>query len=318
MTKHYPKPAGPPAKDTIFAPRPDQPDEPMQQADVPPAIQSHPSHRWAEDVPQTRCVVCGAYRHLSSGLEPCEASGTTALAVARQPSPLAIIEQAIAANIGPAALKELTDLAERWRAMDAKQKFNESMTACQGEMPSIVNDAENPQTRSRYPKFETLLRAAKPVWTRHGFALSFGTADGAPPDHFRIVCDVRHVAGHVERYQADIGVDGIGPKGNPIGGMNRPQASGSGFAYGQRYLTKLIFCLAFANEDDDAVTRISEKEVAHLNELIESCREAGNEVDFEAFLKVYQVGSLAEMTVDQARKAEVLLQRKRAGKAGVK
>jgi NTP pyrophosphatase (non-canonical NTP hydrolase) len=31
----------------------------------------HPSHQWAQDKPQTTCVRCGAYRHLSSGFMPC-------------------------------------------------------------------------------------------------------------------------------------------------------------------------------------------------------------------------------------------------------
>jgi NTP pyrophosphatase (non-canonical NTP hydrolase) len=33
----------------------------------------HPSHQWAQDKPQTTCVKCGAYRHLSSGTFPCPA-----------------------------------------------------------------------------------------------------------------------------------------------------------------------------------------------------------------------------------------------------
>jgi NTP pyrophosphatase (non-canonical NTP hydrolase) len=34
----------------------------------------HPSHQWAQDKPQTTCVKCGAYRHLSSGFFACPAT----------------------------------------------------------------------------------------------------------------------------------------------------------------------------------------------------------------------------------------------------
>lgn len=36
-------------------------------------IKPHESHQWKEDKSQTRCINCGAYKHLSSGFSPCTA-----------------------------------------------------------------------------------------------------------------------------------------------------------------------------------------------------------------------------------------------------
>lgn len=36
-------------------------------------IRPHWTHQWKEDRPQTRCINCGGYRHLSSGFFPCPA-----------------------------------------------------------------------------------------------------------------------------------------------------------------------------------------------------------------------------------------------------
>lgn len=278
MSEKYPSPAKEPAQ-SLWAPRPEQPEE-----------------KTMDRPQQTLAPLPAAPPRMMSATE--------------------LIQAAVEKNLDPAALKELTAWAKDLRADEARRLFNEDMVPCQAAIPSIVNDSENTQTHSRYPKFETLLRTAKPIWTQFGFALSFGTADCPIPEHFRVICDVRHKAGHVERYQADIGIDGIGPKGQP-NAMNMPQRSGSTFAYGQRYLVKLIFCLAFANEDDDAVNarngKLGEKEIVQFNTKWDELRDAGwPDKNHAPFWKWLGVACLADLTLADYPKAIKELERQLA------
>ena len=50
-------------------------------------------------------------------------------------------------------------------------------------MRAIAADANNPQTRSRYASYFALDNAVRPIYTKHGFSLTFDTGDGAPDQH---------------------------------------------------------------------------------------------------------------------------------------
>jgi len=177
------------------------------------------------------------------------------LAVADTPdpsmSPLALIRQAVELGLGPEQLKALVDLQEQVRASRAKEEFAAAMNACQEELPLIVKDANNSQTKSTYVRMETVQHLAKPVISKHGFSLSFGEADSPNPEMKRTICDVRHRAGHLEQYHLDLPLDGVGAKGNAIGAMNRVQAAVSTGTYAQRYLTCRIFNITIAETDRD-------------------------------------------------------------------
>ena len=176
---------------------------------------------------------------------------THVLERAAPPEPLSLIQIAVEKGYDPAQLKVLVDLQAAVEAQQARKAFNVAMTACQSEMPLVVKDSENAHTRSRYAGLECVQRVARPVYTKHGFSVAFGTMDSPLAEHVRLIADVRHTQGHNERYQADIPLDGKGSQGGKSA-MNAPQATGSTYSYGQRYLLKLIFNLTIADEDDDA------------------------------------------------------------------
>lgn len=210
--------------------------------------------------------------------DPAAGPGPAAIAeippVHRPISAVDLIQQAIAAKLDPEALKSVTDWAKGLAAGEAERLYNADMVACQAVMPTIVNDAVNEHTNSRFPKFETMLRAAKPVWVQHGFALSIvdATLNG---DLLHFVGEVMHRGGHTKRIVGDIALDGVGSKGG-ASAMNRPQATGSTRSYAMRYLVRDVFCLAFADEDDDAVNRarsaITEAQVKQINDTFDELR----------------------------------------------
>ena len=91
--------------------------------------------------------------------------------------------------------------------------------------------------------------AAQRFYTKHGFGMTFNTAECQTPDTVRVVCKVVHTAGHSEQYQIDMPADGKGAKGGDV--MTKTHATGSGTSYGMRYLLKMIWNVATAERDDD-------------------------------------------------------------------
>jgi hypothetical protein len=162
-------------------------------------------------------------------------------------------------------------LAMRKEIMNAanEQRFNDAMALAQGEMEPIWRDASNTQTRSKYATYFALDRAVRHIYTKHGFALTFNTEDGAAPGWIRIVCYVTCV-GHTRKYQRDMPADGKGAKGGDV--MTLTHAAGAAGTYGQRYLLIGIFNLAIGEDrdgnDPTTLSFVSEKQVTELQQKI--------------------------------------------------
>ena len=186
-------------------------------------------------------------------------------------TPLAILERAVDRGLDADQLDKLMAMQERWERNQAEKAYNEAMHLCQQQMPSVVKSSTNKQTNSNYADLEAVQKAARPVYSAHGFSLCYGEADCPAPNYKRTTCDVRHVGGHCVRHHLDLPVDGIGPKGNAIGGMNAVQGCISTTSYGQRRLLCMIFNITLAGEDDDgqgAFERVTEKELVTLEEWV--------------------------------------------------
>jgi hypothetical protein len=150
-------------------------------------------------------------------------------------------------------LERLLEMQERVIARDAEMAFNIAMNAAQTEMRPIAANASNPQTKSRYATFDKLDRVLRPIYTNHGFSLSFDEGDSPKPDHVRVLCYVSHVSGHTRTYHRDMPADGKGAKGGDV--MTKTHAAGAAGSYGARYLLKGIFNVAVGEEDNDGNDR---------------------------------------------------------------
>lgn len=146
-------------------------------------------------------------------------------------------------------LEKLLEMSDRVRLQQAEQAFNTAMSAAQMEMRPIATDADNPQTRSRYASYAQLDRALRPIYTKHGFGLSFNTEPSKTPDFVMVVCLASHAAGFSRKYHIDMPADGKGAKGGDV--MTRTHATGSAVTYGMRYLLKMIFNVAVGDDRDD-------------------------------------------------------------------
>jgi hypothetical protein len=132
---------------------------------------------------------------------------------------------------------------------NAEIEYNKAMILAQQDMEPVVKTAVNSQTSSMYAKMENIAKQCKPVWTRYGFALQFGTADCPIADHYRVTCEVSHQAGFNKKYQADLPIDDEGIKGS----KNKTGCHGFGstMSYAQRYLTIMIFNITLEGADND-------------------------------------------------------------------
>jgi ribosomal protein L37AE/L43A len=162
---------------------------------------------------------------------------------------LALVERAARdPGVDVEKMERLLAMAERLNAQKAKTEYAGAMNRAQLEMRPVANDSDNPQTRSRYASYGALDRAVRPIYTAHGFSLSFGTkATGT--DRIIVTCEISHSAGHTREVEIDMPADGKGAKGGDV--MTKTHATGSAVSYGMRYLLKMIFNLAAGEYDDD-------------------------------------------------------------------
>ena len=159
------------------------------------------------------------------------------------------IELAITKGADVEQLSKLMDLKERYDAQEARRAYNEAMRRVQAEMPRIKKDAKNEQTQSMYARLDTISKALIPVYTLHGFALSFSEQPATKDHYVRVCCDIYHSGGHTEHKCAELPIDDVGIKGT----VNKTQvhATASTWSYAQRYLTLLVFNVAPEESDDD-------------------------------------------------------------------
>lgn len=216
-------------------------------------------------------------------------------------------------NVDIDKMQRLMEMREREMARIAQVEFNKAMKAAQAEMPQVVRDADNDQTKSRYARYETISEAIQPVITKHGFSLTFSEGTPAKENHIRVVCDVMHDAGHVKQYHADIPFDNVGMKGNA--NKTNTHAYGSTKSYGKRYLKCDIFDVALKNEDDDGNAgggtvereRINEAQLKRLRALLEE-----TDSDIEKFCQLGKIDALPDMLAADFDSAIRLLEQKKA------
>lgn len=204
-------------------------------------------------------------------------------------------------NVDIDKMERLLQMQERVQARDAETAFNQALNAAQKEMRPIAANASNPQTKSRYATFDKLDRVLRPIYTEHGFSLSFDEGDSPKAEHVRVLCYVSHVGGHTRTYHRDMPADGKGAKGGDV--MTKTHAAGAAGSYGARYLLKGIFNVAVGEEDDDGngpraktPALIADSDVALIQQY---CQALGG-TTLTDLLTAYRVESIPDLTAVQA------------------
>lgn len=173
--------------------------------------------------------------------------------VASQPEAQSVMELVMRAvkdpECDPAKMMQLLELSRQIRADEAAQAYSIAMVAAQKEMDPVRTNAANKQTSSRYATYDALNNAIRPIYSKHGFAVSWDTGGDGPMDHVRVLANVMHESGHTKVYHFDIPADGKGAKGGDV--QTKTHAAGSAFKYGRRYLLGGIFDIVIWDGTDD-------------------------------------------------------------------
>lgn len=160
----------------------------------------------------------------------------------------AIIRAAQDDSIDIAKLQALLDMQRSVQHERSVRMFNTAMAAAQSEMEQIPRDAVNTHTKSRYARMETIDRLMRPVYTKHGFSLRFGSQPSPRDGWMRIVCTVAHTGGHFEENHLDAPPDDVGMRGAAT--KTGIQSVGSSVTYLRRYLTTMVFNIVLSDDID--------------------------------------------------------------------
>jgi hypothetical protein len=140
-------------------------------------------------------------------------------------------------------------LLDKQRAYEAECAYNVALSEAQAEMPTVMRDTPNPHTKSRYAKLDQVIPTCQPIWTRHGFAVTFYDVDAKVEGYVRLGMEVRHKAGYVVRHEREVPSDMAGARGN----ANKTPIQGdqSARSYLQRTMTLAFWGIAQEGADDD-------------------------------------------------------------------
>jgi hypothetical protein len=150
-------------------------------------------------------------------------------------------------------LQRLLDMQEASQIRFSDQAFTAAHASAEAEMGSVITDKRNDQTRSNYATFAQVDREARPIYTRHGFAISFTTEPTGLPEQLLVVGTLSHRDGGSRRYQVPVPIVTTGFKGQQM--MTPIHATMSAISYGKRNLEVMMFNLQVDADSDGNAPR---------------------------------------------------------------
>jgi hypothetical protein len=227
----------------------------------------------------------------TEGFDPSRGEGASILSI--------IARAASDPNVDVDKLERLLAMQERVLGREAEQAFNAALREAQDEIGPILRNKTNSSTNSKYADLEKVSEAIDPVFRRHGFSQSFGTADCPMAGHYRVTCRLSHVGGHCRDYQADVPADTAGIKGTA--NKTATHGFGSALSYGRRYLKLLIADVPTTDDDGRSAGGggpINKEQVRTLNGLCEAV--GADKIAFCRYLRVDALNELQAYGYDNA------------------
>lgn len=170
-------------------------------------------------------------------------------------------------------LQILQDMHFKELARSAEVEFNLAMNEAQAEITRVVPDAYNQQTKSKWATYAALDKMLRPVYTRHGFSLSFDSGE-SPAETVIAACFVSHRAGHTRKYQSPpVPLPVTGAQGKAV--MTSTHGTGAAMSYAKRYLLTFIFNIPVGEEDTDGnapAAAVDYDELQDRLKYFESCQ----------------------------------------------
>ena len=229
-------------------------------------------------------------------------------AVAEPTNLLAVIERAATnPDVDVDKMERLMAMARQLQGDRAKAQFNAALALVQAETRSIGADATNPQTRSKYATYPKLDKVLRPIYTGHGFSLSFDTGQNAPAEMVEVLGYLAHRDGHTHTYRALMPADGKGAKGNDV--MTKTHAAGAAMSYGMRYILKMAFNIAVGEDDTDGNNDAQTIGPGQCADLVALQDEVG--ADKPRFLSHFGIDKLDDLPCSRYLEAVRMLEAKR-------
>jgi hypothetical protein len=164
-----------------------------------------------------------------------------------------LLTLAVDKNLDMDKLERLIEMKNAEEEKTAKSLFNAAMAVVQKDIQPIIADAVNDHTGSSYAKLCTIVDTLAPLYTAHGFSVSFGQADCksqklVDDGWFRTTAELSHAAGFSKHYFVDLPADIRGAAGT----INKTLIHGtkSTITYARGILMGMMFNFTTALDGD--------------------------------------------------------------------
>jgi len=211
---------------------------------------------------------------------------------------LQIIDSAIHAAIASgrplSELDHLVQLVKDMKAMEAVEKFNQALAAFHSEVRTIKKNKTANITKKdggtgysfTYAELDIIVETIAPHLAKHGFTYTWDTPEDVPVGQIKVICILRHVAGHEARSSLQLPIENSS-------GMSPQQKVGSAMSFAQRRTLTAVLGLVTSDktprDQDNDPTRINDDQLTILEDLL---RESG--ASRQAFLaKVAKADTMA-------------------------
>ena len=168
--------------------------------------------------------------------------------------------------------------------------YNQAYSAMQSELTAIVKSGRNPTFQKPYAKLEDLDAAARPVYSKQGFSVRYGTQDHQRDGWIYVTLTIAHDGGYSETIRL------AGPLDLSSRGRTTIQSIGSTVTYLRRYLLQMALNLVPKDDptDDDGEAARAEKaagqaDQTHFTEqLLDTVRNCQSLDDLNSFALNYK------------------------------
>jgi hypothetical protein len=160
-----------------------------------------------------------------------------------------LVERAVDRGLPIEIIKEMMDLAERQRAIEARKAFDEAMARASAEMPTLLKTRD--ADRYKFEDLALVIEAVREPLSRYG--LSFRWRTSQERGLIRVTCVVSHKDGHYEETSLEAAPERVLPSGNAV------QNLGAAVSYLQRYTLKAALGVAATKDTDGVPPRRQER-----------------------------------------------------------
>jgi len=218
-------------------------------------------------------------------------------------SPIEIMQQAKAAGLEVADMKEMLALQKEYEANEARKAFHKALAEFKKDPPQVIKDMLNAQYESDYVSIGNMVNTVTEELGKFGLNTrwDFPVLEG---NAISCTCIMAHELGHEESVTLTGPVDESGKK-NPLQGRKSTRT----YLKLETFEAVTGMASVSGNNDDDgnsAVEYITEEQVADLTALMDEVN-----ADKAAFLRYANVTALCYIHAGDYLKAQNALQAKR-------